>query len=115
MADGLGYLVPGVDFKSQLVNMLGLTLGVSASGLEAQLSPLQRQSAAGYKGIMARLSRDQDQRLLGPLSKLVNALVGPFRYIRVNHTQFQKGFGEGHRQAKMQRCSRNLLRQGQIC
>lgn len=68
MADGLGYVLPGVNFKVQLASLLRLVLAAPSPGLEALLNPMQRQSAEGFRGVLDALRRDRDGVYHGPMT-----------------------------------------------
>ncbi|KAJ1522147.1 hypothetical protein ONE63_002458 [Megalurothrips usitatus] len=68
MADGLGYVLPGIDFRSQLANMLRVTLDAPSPSVEALLTPQQRTATAGYRGVLSDIKEN------GGLSDSVSSL-----------------------------------------
>ncbi|XP_052121681.1 uncharacterized protein LOC113202178 [Frankliniella occidentalis] len=66
MADGLGYLLPGIGFESQLATLLAVTLDSPTPALDARLGRAQREAVAGYRGIMRDLRQDRDGALWWP-------------------------------------------------
>ncbi|XP_052121709.1 uncharacterized protein LOC113208219 isoform X2 [Frankliniella occidentalis] len=75
MADGLGYLLPGVGFETQLASLLSVTLDSPAPAVASQLSAAQRQAVAGYRGVMDSLRRDGDGVLLTPVRRLYKQIL----------------------------------------
>ncbi|XP_034245417.1 uncharacterized protein LOC117647643 isoform X2 [Thrips palmi] len=68
MADGLAYFIPGADFNSQLEIMLRDTLDAPVPSVTALLSPLQRESVKGYRGIMEAMRHDRENWFFRPVS-----------------------------------------------